>query len=42
MLKEYPEVRKDVKDTIKKKYGFRKKMSVSEIKKEPKELLPRR
>ena len=42
MLKEYPEVKKDVKDTIKKKYGFRKKMSISEIKKEPKELLPRR
>jgi len=41
MLKEYPEVKKDVKSAIKKKYGFRKKMSISEIKKEPKELLPR-
>ena len=41
MLEQYPEVKKDVKDAIKKKYGFRKKMSISEIKKEPKELLPR-
>ena len=41
MLKEYPEVKKAVKEAIKKKYGFRKKMSISELKKEPKELLPR-
>lgn len=41
MLEEYPEVKEAVKNAIKKKYSFRKKMSVSELKKEPKELLPR-
>lgn len=41
MLEEYPEVKEAVKNAIKKKYSFRKKMSVSDLKKEPKELLPR-
>ena len=41
MLKEYPEVKQAVKNAIKEKYSFRKKMTTSELKKEPKELLPR-
>ena len=41
MLDEYPEVKNAIKSAIKQKYGMRKKMSISEIKKGPKEFLPR-
>ena len=41
MLKEYPEVDKAIKKAKKQKSEFRKRMSISELKKEPKELLPR-
>ncbi len=41
MLKEYPEVDKAIKKAKKQKSEFKKRMSISELKKEPKELLPR-